>query len=100
MIHQIQYTKTDAETLKKQMWLEIVSNMGQGTPRDSALSMARPIGIQKDQPLEGHVQVSAETAAGPETTKEWQIDPRYQAGWLALAGRTKSKWQKLQLKLN
>ena len=34
--------------------------------------------MQKDQPLQGSVQVNAETAARPETAKEWQINPCHQ----------------------
>ena len=37
-------------------------------------------GMQKDQPLQGSVQVNVETATRPETTKEWQVNPLCMTG--------------------
>ena len=37
----------------------------------SALPTRRLAGMQKDEPLQGGVQVSGETAADPETTEKW-----------------------------
>ena len=52
--------------------LQVLQN---GEPPDSALPATRHAEDAQRQPLQGTVQVNAETAARSETTKEWQVNP-------------------------
>ena len=47
---------------------KIVSTVGQGTPRDSAMPMVRLVGNAEKQPLQGGMQVNSETTAGLPTS--------------------------------
>ena len=55
--------------------MNIVSTVEEGTPERVSCLWQDWHGMQKDQPLQGGVQVSVETVAGQETTKEFQVNP-------------------------
>ena len=74
VFHQALYTNTMRPVRSRSGW-KILSAVGQDPTETVPCLQQDLLGIQKDKPIQGNVQANVKAVTGPETTREWQVNP-------------------------